>query len=136
MSNTLDDFMSIDLDNTMNYSIVPSSSASTDTITIDTGSYNWNPINNWNITNPAVTVHNSTTSFDCDVKISESRDLHIGDRSLKEFMERVEERLNILRPNQELEGRWNELAELGKRYRELEAVILEKEKMWNILKDE
>ena len=50
-------------------------------------------------------------------------------------MDRVEERLNILRPNPKLEDKWDELAELGKRYRELEAEILEKEKMWNILKD-
>jgi hypothetical protein len=63
-------------------------------------------------------------------------DLTIGDRSLKEFMDRVEERLNILHPNPKLEDKWNELAALGKRYRELETEILEKEKMWNILKDE
>lgn len=129
MSNNHDDFMSIDLGSAVNYSMA-SSSGSTDTLTIDSGSYNWS------ITNPVMTVHDSTTRFDCDVNISESRDLKIGNRSLKEFMERVEERLNILRPNPELEDQWNELADLGKRYRELEGEILEKEKMWKILKDE
>jgi hypothetical protein len=83
-----------------------------------------------------MTVRDSTTRFDCDVKINESNDLCIGDRSLKEFMSKVEERLNILHPNPKLEDKWNELAELGKRYRDLETEILEKEKMWNILKDE
>lgn len=116
--------MHIDLDNAMNYSIA--SAASTDSITIDSGSYEWN------ISNPVMT----TTRFDCDVKINESNDLRIGDRSLKQFMEKVEERLNILRPNLELEDKWNELAELGERYRKLETEILEKEKIWTILKDE
>lgn len=124
MSTNLHDFMHVDLDSSMNYSI--GSAASTDSITIDSGSYDWN------ISNPAMT----TTRFDCDVKINQSNDLRIGDRSLKQFMETVEERLNILQPNPKLEGQWNELAALGKQYRALETEILEKEKMWKILKDE
>lgn len=62
-------------------------------------------------------------------------DITIGDRSLKDFMEKVEERLNILHVNPQLEDKWEQLAELGKQYRELEKDLLEKERMWKILKD-
>jgi hypothetical protein len=61
-------------------------------------------------------------------------DIKIGDRSLKEFMDSVEQRLGILRPNPELEDKWENLKGLRKAYMDLEAEILEKEKMWNILK--
>jgi hypothetical protein len=61
-------------------------------------------------------------------------DIKIGDRSLKEFMDSVEQRLGILRPNPELEEKWENLKGLRKAYMDLEAEILEKEKMWNILK--
>jgi hypothetical protein len=118
--------MSSDYMNANTYSI---STGTIDSITIDS-SYNWNDVSitgsSWD---PAVKVDVA------GIEIKESSDLRIGDRSLKEFMDRVEERLNILRPNPALEDRWNELAELGKRYRELETEILEKERMWNILKD-
>ena len=61
-------------------------------------------------------------------------DIKIGDRSLKEFMNAVEERLGILRPNPELEEKWENLKGLRKAYMDLEKEIIEKEKMWNILK--
>jgi hypothetical protein len=62
-------------------------------------------------------------------------DIKIGDRSLKEFMDSVEQRLGILRPNPELEDKWENLKGLRKAYMDLEAEILEKEKMWKILKE-
>jgi hypothetical protein len=50
-------------------------------------------------------------------------------------MKRVEEkRLAILHPNEKLEEKWEELKALGERYRELEKDILEKEKIWEIIK--
>lgn len=61
-------------------------------------------------------------------------DLKIGDRSLKDFMDKVEERLAILRPNEGLEERWEKLKKLGNRYRKLEKEILEKEKIMEALK--
>lgn len=57
----------------------------------------------------------------------------IKGKSLTDMFEKIEERLAILHPNPELEDRWDELKELGKRYKELEAEIIEKEKMWAIL---
>jgi len=61
-------------------------------------------------------------------------DLKIGDRSLKEFMERVEERLAILQPNPKIEERWEELKKLRTAYDNLLKDILEKEKIMDILK--
>jgi hypothetical protein len=61
-------------------------------------------------------------------------DVKIKGKSIAETLNKLEERLAILHPNPELEDRWEELKELGKRYRELEKEIIEKEKMWDILK--
>lgn len=58
----------------------------------------------------------------------------IKGKNLSDMFQKIEERLAILHPNPELEDRWNELKELGKRYKELEAEIIEKEKIWSILK--
>lgn len=61
-------------------------------------------------------------------------DIKIQGKSLKESLDRIEERLAILRPNEELEEKWDQLRGLRKMYMELEAEIIEKEKMWAILK--
>ena len=53
---------------------------------------------------------------------------------LDDRLNAIEDRLAILRPNHDLEGKWEELKELGERYRQLEKEILEKESMWDILK--
>lgn len=55
-------------------------------------------------------------------------------RSLTEFMESMEQRLNILRPNPELEKEWDQLRELGEQYRDLEQQLTEKSQMWKTLK--
>jgi hypothetical protein len=61
-------------------------------------------------------------------------EVKIGGKNIKDMFEKIEERLAILHPNSELEDKWDELKELGKRYKELEAEIIEKEKVWAILK--
>lgn len=61
-------------------------------------------------------------------------DLKLQGKSLKDSLDKIEERLAILRPNEELEKKWDNLRELRKQYMELEAEIIEKEKMWAILK--
>ena len=58
----------------------------------------------------------------------------IKGKNLTDMLEKIEERLAILHPNEKLEDKWDELKELGKRYKELEAEIIEKEKVWTILK--
>jgi hypothetical protein len=57
----------------------------------------------------------------------------IKGKKLSDMFEKIEERLAILHPNPKLEDKWDELKELGKRYKELEAEIIEKERMWAIL---
>lgn len=58
----------------------------------------------------------------------------IKGKNLTDMFEKIEERLAILHPNPDLEDKWDELKELGKRYKELEQEIIEKEKVWAILK--
>ncbi len=53
---------------------------------------------------------------------------------LDERLTAIEERLGILRPNNDLEGKWEKLKALGEEYRKLEQEILEGENIWDILK--
>ena len=62
-------------------------------------------------------------------------DIKVGGRGLMDAIDKIEERLGILHPNPELEDRWDELKELRRKYNELEKDLLEKEKMWKILKE-
>ncbi len=57
----------------------------------------------------------------------------IKGKNLTDMLEKIEERLAILHPNEKLEDKWDELKELGRRYKELEAEIIEKERVWAIL---
>ena len=61
-------------------------------------------------------------------------DLKLQGKSLKDSLDKIEERLAILHPNEELEEKWENLRGLRKLYMELEAEIKEKEAMWGILK--
>lgn len=61
-------------------------------------------------------------------------DLKIRGVSLSDRLDAIEQRLNILRPNADLEEKWEKLRGLGKMYRELEAEIIDKQKVWDSLK--
>jgi hypothetical protein len=65
----------------------------------------------------------------------EDADLLINNKSLKTWMEKVEERLNILTPNPEIEAEWDQLRKLGERYRKLEKKCKQKTYMWDKLKN-
>ena len=64
----------------------------------------------------------------------EDADIKINGKSMVTWMEKVEERLNILTPNPELEKDWDDLRRLGQRYRALEKKCKEKAQMWAALK--
>lgn len=64
----------------------------------------------------------------------ENSDIKLNGKSMKSWMEKVEERLNILTPNPELEKDWDDLRRLGERYRKLEQKCREKARMWEELK--
>ena len=86
--------------------------------------------------NPTWTIQPSNTSNQLTVKgdAEFEGDIKLKGKSLNDVLEQIEERLAILRPNEELEKRWDDLRALRNAYKELEAEIIEKEKAWDILK--
>ena len=102
-----------------------------------TPSYNWNTIttgtgidtitlSDWSTVQPSTLEVKGDANFEGDIKIK--------GKSLVDSLEKIEEKLAILRPNEQLEEKWEELRNLRKQYMELEKEIVEKEKMWDILK--
>jgi hypothetical protein len=61
-------------------------------------------------------------------------DITINGVKLSETLKALQERLNVLVPNPKLEKDWEDLAELGRQYRELEKHITEKMATWDKLK--
>jgi hypothetical protein len=131
---TEDDLITVSIDDTdlQNYTGSYTTTMADDTITLsddrsfdfstsDLTGFNYNP--GIDLTQGDIAVHN-----DGDIKL--------GDRSLKQFMNKVDERLNILQPNPELEAEWDELKRLGEEYRKMEQELLEKNKMWEKLKEQ
>ena len=57
------------------------------------------------------------------------------DRDMRAWFESVESRLAILQPNVRLEAEYEELAELGRQYKEMEKKLLEKQRVFDILKN-
>lgn len=75
--------------------------------------------------------HNRSATIELN---GEDADIRVNGESLMATLRGIEERLNILRPNTELEAEWDELRELGEQYRKLEAQFAEKSKVWSTLK--
>lgn len=74
----------------------------------------------------------SIMKVECDAEFH--GDVKIKGVKLDERLNAIEERLGILRPNNDLEGRWEKLKALGEEYRRLEKEILEGEAIWDTLK--
>ena len=90
-----------------------------------TGTAGWD--NSWltaNVTSPLIVKGDATIDGE----------LTINGVKLSERLDKIDERLGILHPNEELEDKWENLRGLRKAYMELEAEIKEKEKVWGILK--
>ena len=64
----------------------------------------------------------------------EGADIEINGESMIGMLKRIEERLNILHPNDKLEAEWEELRALGEQYRKLEQHIKDKQATWDRLK--
>ena len=64
----------------------------------------------------------------------ESADITINGTSLLATLAALQERLNWMQPNTDLEAEWDQLRELGDRYRELEQQCREKSQMWTKLR--
>ena len=119
------------------YGAVPSiTTGGTGTYKPGTGyTYTTNTTSPWIVnggtgSNPAIQMNQSGT---IEIK-GEDADIKINGKSMKSWMEAVEERLNILTPNPELEQDWDDLRRLGERYRALERKCKEKARMWAALK--
>lgn len=81
-----------------------------------------------------------------DLTVNQGHKLHVngegvfeGDITVKgvklsERLDAIEERLGILRPNNDLENKWEKLKKLGEEYRKLEKEILVGEAIWDTLK--
>lgn len=117
-----------------------------DTITLDPSTWSTGsitvPTTNYTLASGATGTGIWTTSNPTTVHIDgsgltmkEGADIKIGEKSLTEAIEKIEERLGILKPNPGLEDRWEQLKELRKQYMELEKDLLEKEKIMKILKE-
>ena len=137
----------------MNYDSITYNGSSISTISIPniTGGYGQYTLNNPSIgggglgsgyvytTNTTAVDWNTPPSVHITqggIDMPKDADIKIGDRSLKTFMENIEQRLAILRPNPELEERWEQLKELRNQYEALEKDLLEKEKIMKILKQQ
>ena len=131
------------------YGAVPNASV-TDTVTLTTGTGGYtysnvtiSPNTYSNISGP-YTIGTGTgtgitspwaTHVSPKIRLDgEGADIEVNGWSLMDAIQRMEERLNILHPNTELEAEWEELRELGNRYRELEQHIKDKMKVWDKLK--
>jgi len=100
---------------------------------VGSNGYTYNTTSPWistSLTDNTMTVGQSGT---IQVR-GEDADIKINDKSMVAWMEKVEERLNILTPNPELEKEWDDLRRLGQRYRALERKCKEKSQMWAALK--
>lgn len=77
-------------------------------------------------------IHGRTLHVNGDADIT--GELTVQGVKLADRLDKIEERLGILRPNEDLEEKWDNLRALRNAYMELEAEIKEKEKVWAILK--
>ena len=64
----------------------------------------------------------------------DNADIDINGKSLVQWMQAMEERMNWMQPNVELEKEWDDLKKLGDRYRKLEQRCREKAHVWKKLK--
>ena len=105
-------------------------------ITISNGGYNFSNTtigSNTGVFSVAGANWNNSASGQINLD-GKNADIKINGKSLIDTLTALEERLNILTPNPKLEAEWDELRELGERYRELEKQCKEKAAMWEKLK--
>lgn len=95
----------------------------------------------WNNNTTYPTTVNNWTTYDNQPKVLKvsgdaefEGDIKIKGVSMSDRLDAIEERLGILRPNNDLEGKWEKLKKLGDEYRKLEQEILEGENIWDMLK--
>jgi hypothetical protein len=124
----------------MSYPIHPQVYTTTNTNTLPINSGSSGQFLYSNVTGPTwsdtITISNHQNPGTLTVKgdAEFEGDIKLNGKSLDKTLTKIEERLAILYPNEKLEEKWIKLKELRKQYQELEADILEKEKIVEILK--
>jgi hypothetical protein len=127
----------IDLSSTYTYPTSSSSTVYTTTVSPSIGNITINGTgssytyaqSSWNASSSA-TVKITGDGLDLD----DTADIKIGDKSLKDFMFKMEERLALLTARPDLEEKWDKLRDLKKQYDDLVKDIEEKQKIMDLLK--
>jgi hypothetical protein len=138
--NSLSDYTTVSINSMDTLSITTGSSGSNVLGAVGSaGSYNWTTNGTNGVDWGSFTVGSSINSTIGQSGLMElhgkDADIKVNGRSLMDAIDALEQRLNILVPNPELESEWDELRELGERYRELERQCKEKGDMWAKLKE-
>jgi hypothetical protein len=114
----------------------------TDSITVSSTGGPYNITSDTGITVPWTGTGSNTITMDSSwnrpasgkIKLDgPGADIEINGESLIDMLRNIEQRLNILQPNEALEQEWEELKALGDAYRTLEAQIQDKMKTWNAI---
>jgi hypothetical protein len=106
----------------------------------NSGSYTWttNSTGGYNLGSISPSLTFSDNWQDTKLKVQGDAefegDVKIKGKSISETLDKIEQRLAILHPNEKLEAKWEELKKLGDAYRALEKDILEKEQIGETLK--
>lgn len=116
------------------------------TMITDTTGSEWNTITLGDIMNSPIyttgtgttitpSIYTTTNTSDLLIRgdATFEGDLTVKGRSLDKTLEKIEERLAILHPNEKLEAKWEKLRGLRKMYMDLEKEIIEQEEMWRVL---
>ena len=120
---------------TSSITVSPSVWSTSPTYTIGTGSTSANAI--WTTAVPGTGIGDNYMTVKPSGTLTlkgENADIDLNGKSMRAWMEQIEQRLNILTVNPELESEWKELKQLGEQYRALEKHIQEKMKTWAKLK--
>ena len=126
-----DDYITDGLDVTVDNQVLHVSAGSSGVYTISgtngTSALDWSNIS---VSNTYTSSINKSGMLELR---GEKADIVVNGQSLMTMMQQIQERLNILTVNTDLETEWDELRELGRRYRELEQHIRDKMAVWQKL---
>lgn len=131
--------VNLDTDRTFSYTTIPGGpnlgNALWNTNTTMLGGANavWTTNTTVGSSNRNIVSSNTVPSAQLNL-IGDNADIVINGQSLNATLAAIQERLGMLVPNPEVEAEWDQLRELGERYRELEKLCKEKSTVWNKLK--
>jgi hypothetical protein len=106
------------------------------TTSIDTSNLMWSSTPNtvWTTNTTDWSIGTSVGQSGTVELKGDNADIVVNGESLMQTLQVLKDRLNWLQPNPDMEAEWDELRELGERYRELERRCQEKSQVWNTLK--